>query len=164
MYAGLAGHGSSMFRENADYVRANFDALRTRGPSHLAKTWFERSRLDHIEEIHCTTLDAVLADRPDPYHLLKIDAQGAERQILEGAAQYLSGGDCMALHLELFKLPLYKGIALRPEVEEIVDGMGFSLVKEYPPHGSFDSQNDCVFLRRGAAGPVVDAIRQAYGL
>lgn len=132
--------------------------------SHLAKTWFERSRLDHIEEIHCTTLDAVLADRPDPYHLLKIDAQGAERQILEGAAQYLSGGDCMALHLELFKLPLYKGIALRPEVEEIVDGMGFSLVKEYPPHGSFDSQNDCVFLRRGAAGPVVDAIRQAYGL
>jgi hypothetical protein len=117
----------------------------------------------HTEELHCTTLDAVLADRSEPYHVLKIDAQGAERQILEGAADYLSGGDCLALHLELFRVPLYEGIALRPEVEEFVEGMGFSLVKEYPPQGSFDSQNDCVFLRRGAVGPVVDAIRAAIG-
>ncbi|OBG63634.1 hypothetical protein A5704_15225 [Mycobacterium sp. E735] len=164
MYAGHGGQGSSLFRENLDYVRENFDALRTLGPSYLAETWFERARLDHVEEIHCTTLDAVLAGRSEHYHVLKIDAQGAERQILEGAANYLSAGDCVALHLELFKLPLYQGIALRPQVEEMVDGAGFTLVKEYPPHGTFDSQNDCVFLRRGAAGPVVDAIRMAYQL
>ncbi|UXA09356.1 FkbM family methyltransferase [Mycobacterium sp. SMC-2] len=164
MYAGQDGHGSSLFRQNVDYVRDNFDILRTIGPSYLAETWFERSRLDHIEEIQCTTLDAVLADRVEPYHLLKIDAQGAERQILEGAANYLADGDCLALHLELFRLPLYEGIALRPEVEAMVDGMGFSLVKEYPPHGSFDSQNDCVFMRRGATGAVADAIRMAYRL
>jgi FkbM family methyltransferase len=164
VYAGQAGEGSSLFRPNVDYVRDNFDALRTLGPSYLAATWFDRSRLDHIEEIHCTTLDAVLADRLEPYHVLKIDAQGAERQVLEGSANYLSGGDCLALHLELFRLPLYEGIALRPEVEEMVEGMGFNLVKEYPPHGSFDSQNDCVFLRRGAAGPAADVIRLAYGL
>ncbi len=42
--------------------------------------------------------------------------------------------------------------------------MGFSLVKEYPPHGTFDSQNDCVFLRRDTAGAAVDAIRAAYEL
>lgn len=164
VYAGQAGHGSSLFRQNVDYVRDNFDTLRNVGPSHLAETWFERSRLDHVEEVHTTTLDAVLAERPEPYHVLKIDAQGAERQILEGAANYLAGGDCLALHLELFRLPLYEGIALRPEVEEMVDGMGFTLVKEYPPHGSFDSQNDCVFLRRGAAGPAANAIRTAYNL
>ena len=164
VYAGQSGQGSSLFRQNVDYVRDNFDALRGLGPSGLAETWFERSRLDHIEEVHCTTLDAVLADRSEPYHLLKIDAQGAERQILEGAAKYLSGGDCLALHLELFRLPLYEGIALRPEVEEMVAGMGFGLAKEYPPHGTFDVAGDCVFLRRGAAGPVVDAIRMAYGL
>lgn len=162
VYAGQAGHGSSLFRENIDYVRDNFDALRTRGPSYLAETWFERARLDHIEEVDCTTLDSALADRSEPYHVLKIDAQGAERQILEGAVDYLSDGGCLVLHLELFKLPLYEGISLRPEIEEMVDGLGFSLVREYPPHGTFDSQNDCVFLRRGASGPVVDAIRTAY--
>lgn len=164
VYAGQAGHGSSLFREDQDYVRENFDSLRALGPPQLAETWFDRVHLDHVEEIQCTTLDAVLADRAEPYHVLKIDAQGAERQILEGAASYLSGGDCLALHLELFRLPLYKGIALRPEVEEMVDDMGFSLVKEYPPHGTFDSQNDCVFVRRRAAGPVADAIRMAYEL
>ncbi len=164
VYAGQAGHGSSLFRQNVDYVRENFDSLRTIGPSILAETWFERSRLDHVVEVECTTLDAVLADRAEAYHVLKIDAQGAELQVLEGSANYLSGGDCLALHLELFRVPLYAGIALRPEVEEMVEGMGFSLVKEYPPHGSFNSQNDCVFMRRGAAGPVADAIRLAYDL
>jgi FkbM family methyltransferase len=164
VYAGQAGHGSSLFPANVDYVRDNFDTLRNLGPSHFAETWFERVRLDHIEEIDCTTLDAVLADRAEPYHVLKIDAQGAERQILEGAANYLSDGDCVALHLELFRRPLYEEIALRPEVEEMVEGMGYSLVKEYPPHGTFDSCNDCVFLRRGATGPVADAIRVAYDL
>ncbi|CDO88363.1 FkbM family methyltransferase [Mycobacterium triplex] len=164
IYSGQAGHGSSLFREDQDYVRQNFETLRTLGPPQLAETWFDRVQLDHIEEIQCTTLDAVLADRVEPYHVLKIDAQGAERQILEGAANYLAGGDCLALHLELFRLPLYRGITLRPEVQAMVDDLGFSLVKEFPPHGTFDSQNDCVFLRRGAGGPVADAIRLAYEL
>lgn len=162
VYAGQEGHGSSLFRQNCDYVRDNFDTLRRLGPSHLAETWFERSRLHHVEEVQCTTLDAVLADRSEPYHVLKVDAQGAERQILEGATNYLLGGDCLALHLELFRVPLYEGIALRPEVEEMVDDMGYSLVKEYPPHATFDAASDFVFLRRGAVGPAADAIRSAY--
>ena len=164
VYGGLAGDGSSMFKQNVNYVRENFDTLRTLGPASLAETWFERSRLDHIEEVRCTTLDIVLAQRSERYHVLKIDAQGAERQILEGAVDYLSGGDCLALHLELFRLPLYEGIAMRPEVEGMVEDLGFSLVKEYPPHGTFDSQNDCVFLHRNATGPVLDAIRTTYGV
>jgi FkbM family methyltransferase len=164
VYAGQSGHGSSLFRQNVDYVRDNFDTLRTRGPSHLAETWFERSRLDHVEEIQCTTLDSVLAGRSEPYHVLKIDAQGAERQILEGAADYLAGGDCLALQLELFTVPLYEGISLRPEVEEMLDGFGFSLAKEYPPHATFDAASDCIYMRRGAAGPEADAVRTAYQL
>lgn len=164
VYAGSAGQGSSLFRQNIEYVRENLDSLQKLGPSYFADTWFERARLERVEEVKCTTLDIVLADRPEPYHVLKIDAQGAEYQILQGATEYLSGPDCLALHLELFRFPLYEGIALRPEVEEFVSDMGFSLVKEYPPHGSFDSQNDCVFLRRGATGAATDAIRKAYAL
>lgn len=162
--AGQSGQGSSLFRQNVDYVRENFDTLRKVGPSHLADTWFERSGLDRVVEIQCTNLDTVLATRSELYHVLKIDAQGAEKQILQGAANYLASGDCVALHLELFRIPLYEGIALRPEVEELVDGMGFSLVKEFPPHGSFDSQNDCVFFRRGAVGSEIDAVRKVYDL
>ncbi|ODR05027.1 hypothetical protein BHQ21_15450 [Mycobacterium sherrisii] len=162
VYAGQDGHGSSLFRQNYDYVRQHFESLRNVGPSHLAETWFERSRLDHVEEIQCTTLDSVLEGRAEPYHVLKIDAQGAERQILEGATDYLSGGDCVALQLELFTVPLYEGISLRPEVEEMLQGFGFDLAKEYPPHATFDAASDCVYLRQGASGPVADAVRAAY--
>lgn len=164
VYSGLAGSGSSLFEQNVDYVRKNFDELRTRGPAYLAETWFERSSLERVEEIQCTTLDAVLSERSESYQVLKIDAQGAEYEILQGATDYLSGGDCVALHLELFRLPLYVGIALRPQVEEFLSGKGFTLAKEFPPHGSFDSQNDCLFLRRDAVGPSLEAIRTVYDL
>lgn len=156
------GQGASLYRQNVAWVREHFDEIRTRGPRQLAETWFERSELARTQRVTTTTLDKVLADNPGPYHLLKIDAQGAEKEILLGATDYLSGSDCVALHLELFKIPLYEGIALRPEVTELVTGLGFEEAYEFPSHGSFDSQNDVVFLRRGAAGPEVDVIRSAY--
>lgn len=164
IYTGGSGQGASLFRQNFDYVRAHYDTLRTVGPPQLAETWFERSELASTETVTCTTLDVVLAQHPGPYHLLKIDAQGAEKEILEGARGYLEGPDCVALHLELFRVPLYEGIALRPEVTAMVAEYGFEEACEFPPHGSFDSQNDVVFLRRGAAGHQVDVIRRAYRL
>jgi len=163
VYRGLAASGSSLFEQNTQYVRENFAELSTRGPRHLAETWLERSELDHVETVGCRTLDQVLAEDSNRYHFLKIDAQGAEFEILQGASTFLER-DCLGLHLELFTVPLYKGIRLRGEVEHFLADLGFSLVKEYPPHGSFDSQNDCVFLRRGAGGVEVDAIRRIYGL
>ena len=164
VYKGLQGTGSSLFRQNLDYVRQNFETLRKRGPIELAETWLERSEIDHVVELDCTTLDEVLSNQPKPYHVLKVDAQGAEQQILEGAIDYLAGGDCQALHLELFRIPLYENATLRPDVQAWLEERGFDLVKENHPHGTFDSQNDCVFLRRDAKGPIAGTIRSVYGL
>jgi FkbM family methyltransferase len=162
IYRGRSGSGSSMFEQNIDYVRENYEELRNRGPRHLADTWFERCELDKVEHIACTTLDTVLADLTDSFHVLKIDTQGAESHILRGASEYLKSGDCLALHLELFSIPLYKGIALRDEVTLTLKDLGFDEVFVYPPHGSFDSQNDVVFMRRGATGVEADVIRSVY--
>jgi FkbM family methyltransferase len=164
VYSGSQGEGSSLFRQNVAYVHDNIEDLKTRGSATLARTWFDRARLDHVEEVECTTLDQVLGGRSEPYHVLKVDAQGAELQILEGGIIFLTTGNCLALHLELFTVPLYEGIALRQEVIDFVDNLGFELVKQFPPHGTFDAQNDCVFMRRGASGPVAAAIRTAYEL
>lgn len=165
IYKGFGGSGSSLFQQNYEYVEENFEQLRSRGPEHLANTWFERSQLDTIERIACRKISDVLQElaHPFPYHFLKIDAQGAEYEILRGGEQFLSDS-CLGLHLELFVLPLYKGIKLLPEVVEYLHCLGFDMVKKFPAHGSFDSQHDCIFLKRNGSGTAVDTIRELYEL
>ena len=165
IYRGFNGTGSSLFLQNYDYVLQNFEQLKTRGPAGLAQTWLERSLLTDMERVKTTTLDEVLRglEGREPFHFLKIDAQGAEYQILCGAENYLRN-ECCGLQLELFTLPLYKGIKLLDEVVAFLDGLGFELVKKFPSHGSFDSQHECVFLKRGVGDEVMSAIRRVYNL
>jgi len=133
IYKGFGGTGSSLFQQNVDYVTRNWEQLRTRGDGYLADTWFD-----------------------------KIDAQGAEYEIMKGAEHLLSTS-CLGLHLELFVIPLYKGIKLLPEVVEYLKGFEFQLFKKFPPHGSFDSQHDCIFLKEGVISPVTEVIQKVYG-
>jgi FkbM family methyltransferase len=164
VYKGSRGEGSSLFRQNIEYVRENFEWLKNRGPSHLAETWFERSQPERTVKVHCRTLDDVLSEIEEHFHFLKVDAQGAEYQVLRGAEKFLSS-DCLGMHLELFVIPLYRGITLLPEVEKYLEGFGFYLEKKYPAHGTFDSQHDCLFLRKtvpGESGAVFELIREIY--
>ncbi|NJP04126.1 MAG: FkbM family methyltransferase [Chloroflexaceae bacterium] len=165
IYRGRKGSGSSLFPQNVDYVRANFEQLRTRGPSYLAETWFERSQLERVERIACRTLDSILLapGQRIQYHFLKVDAQGAEYQVLRGGETFLRGG-CVGLHLELFEIPLYQGMTLLPEVVEYVATLGFEPVRKLPAHSTFNSQYDVIFLKRGVQGAVIDTIRQVYAL
>lgn len=156
------GTGSSLFRQNFDYVKSNLDALKTRGPRHLAETWIERSSLKQTTEIKCRSLDNVLREFQTRFHFLKIDAQGAEYQILKGASDLLSG-PCIGLYLELFTIPLYEGIKLLPEVQSYLSDFGFELIKKFPAHGSFDSQHDCLFLKN-SQGEELKRIKYVYGL
>lgn len=148
IYKGLKSTGSSLFEQNFEYVNQNFDTLKNRGPRYLSETWRKRSELLRPTEINCKTLDSVLKELalPFSFDFLKIDAQGAEYEILRGAENFLSGS-CIGLHLELFNIPLYKGIKLLPEVADYLNGFGFRLMKKMPYHGTFNSQNDCIFIK-----------------
>ncbi|MDY6906222.1 MAG: FkbM family methyltransferase [Thermodesulfobacteriota bacterium] len=165
IYKGLNGTGSSLFEQNTEWVNANFDDLKNLGDKWLADTWHDRGRLVKTETVHCRTLDSVLTelDKPFAYDFLKIDAQGAEYNILKGAENYLNT-QCIGLHLELFVMPLYKDIKLLHEVKAYLRRFGFVLVKTFPPHGSFHSQHDCLFLKPSADPRKLDTICRIYGL
>ena len=162
VYRGLNQSGSSLFRQNYDYVRTHYDTLQGQGPAALAKTWFERSELVETRRVGCRQLDGVLAEHAPGrrFDFLKIDAQGAEHQILRGAENTLRA--CTGLYLELFKIPLYEGITLMPDVVEHLDALQFDLVRKDQAHGSFDSQHNCLFLRRGSHGRVRETIEKVY--
>lgn len=165
IYKGFNGTGSSLFLQNFKYVRENFETLKTRGPENLAETWVDRSEMVRVETIQCKSLDNVLnsLETKRRFDFLKIDAQGAEYQILKGAQNYLRT-QCQGLLLELFKFPLYEGIALADEVAEYLDSNGFRLHTKFPAHGTFDSQNDCLFLRKDIDALAMNIIAKAYSL
>ncbi len=165
IYKGFEATGSSLFRQNYEYVRSNFQELRKRGPQELAETWFDRSQLVKTVELKCRSIDNILKDEfpTTSFHFMKIDAQGAEYNILKGAQTLLSGS-CVGLHLELFVLPLYEGIVLFDEVVAYLSDFGFTMVKKFPAHGTFDSQHDCLFLKEQGNPDLLAVIRDVYGL
>jgi len=165
IYKGLNAMGSSLFMQNYDYVRKNYEVLKQRGPSHLAETWFERSGLVETRLMRCRPLDEIAEELfpKMPFHFIKIDAQGAEYHILKGA-QSLLRSSCIGLHVELFVLPLYKDIVMMDQVQEFLEGLGFFLAKKFPPHGTFDSQHDCLFLKKGVEPVKQSLILKVYGL
>lgn len=148
IYKGLNQSGSSLFEQNIDYVKENYKTLSEKGPKKLSETWFERSSLEKVVSIKVNTLDHVIdnLDQDLVFDFLKIDAQGAEYQILQGAEKFLNS-DCLGLQLELFNIPLYKNIKLDAEVTDYLKNLGFQMVKKHPPHGTFDSQHDFIYLK-----------------
>lgn len=70
------------------------------------------------------TLDNVSRDwTPSPRQLLKLDVQGFELKVLQGAKRFLS--ECVYVYVECSEVELYEGQALRKEVESFLGTHGF---------------------------------------
>ena len=158
-------HGSSLFKQNYEFVETKFDELFNRGNKKLNLSWRKRSKLVKTVKLKCTTLDKVLEQYNPiniPFHFLKIDAQGAEYDILKGAKKFISSESCIGMQLELFNLPLYKGIKLKKEVVDYLHNLGFKVLKELPPHGSFLSQNDVIFIKKEVKEQYISIVELIY--
>ncbi len=150
--SGYNGTGSSLLKQNFDWVRENFENIRLEGNPKLNDTWFERSIV--TKEFSCPVkkLDTILAEIYEslgeriPFHFLKSDTQSGEFFVLEGAKSYLES-DCIGLELELFRYPLYQGIVLEDEVKQYLKNLGFRVAGWTGYQNSFNSQADYLFLR-----------------
>jgi FkbM family methyltransferase len=104
------------------------------------------------EPVTVARLDAVFDEIAGPETaraFLKIDAQGAERDILAGAAGVIER--IAGVQLELSLVPLYEGEVRYLEILNTVEGMGFALHLVVPGHFSRrlgrQLQFDGVFFR-----------------
>jgi hypothetical protein len=83
--------------------------------------------------------------------------------VLKGAEHYLKT-DCIGIQLEAFTLPMLKEAKLFPELVNYLKQFGFYLSKQLIPHGSFDSQCECIFLKEDISWPEIEIIKKVYGL
>jgi hypothetical protein len=108
------------------------------------------------ETVPVNRLDDLCALSPDDRALLKIDVQGYEDKVLEGASRVLSA--CRAVHVEMELLPLYEGQVLARELWDLLTAQGFEPWSLEP--GLRDPvtfrllQIDGVFVRHGEESQV----------
>jgi FkbM family methyltransferase len=103
------------------------------------------------ERVSLHRLDSFESKWPSASHrlFLKIDVQGFERQVFEGAPRTLA--QAVGLEVELSLVPLYRGQALALEIVELVSRAGLKLVSLEPgfaePRTGELLQVDGIFVR-----------------
>lgn len=106
------------------------------------------------EKVPIRRLDSVAAEyvRPGERCLVKIDVQGYEQKVLDGAHECLS--TAVALQIEASLTQLYEGEALFSDMYERVAGLGLDLWGMTPVFTDKRMgrllQVDCFFVRSGA--------------
>lgn len=104
-----------------------------------------------VESVPMATLDQLLLPLVDENSrlFLKIDTQGSESSILDGAAATL--GRCQGIQLELSLVPLYENQVLFDELAERIRRLGFNVWAIWPaffdPASGQMLQADATFFR-----------------
>jgi hypothetical protein len=169
--SGEKGIGSSLLKQNVDWVRENFDRLKDQGDRVMNASWFERSQIRKTAPCRVCTLDSVLDQirqqgREDlKFHFIKSDTQSGEFPVLDGARRFLKD-DCLGLELELFRYPIYEGIVTEEEVKAFLKAEGFEIAGWSGYQNSFEATADYLFLRSkprsSSEASMIEQIRTIY--
>jgi len=110
------------------------------------------SRYEGREAVQIRTLDALVAELPEPLRrgpfYLKLDVQGYESPVLDGAAGTLK--QVAAIEIEVSLRAVYRGATLFRDMLIRLEGLGFTLVSwedvMVDPGTGFVLQADCIFV------------------
>lgn len=108
-----------------------------------------------VEDVEVTTLDGLEGEdwSRDDRLALKIDVQGLELSVLNGAPNLLQ--TARVVEVELSMKPLYEGQALFPEISALLYDAGFEMVSFRPINSRANGdlvQADGTFVRTASTG------------
>ncbi|HZX48791.1 MAG TPA: FkbM family methyltransferase [Nitrospirota bacterium] len=118
-------------------------------PSHVEAA--PESRYITKEQVQIRCLDSILDDLSTRNNriYIKIDVQGYERSVLQGAAEMLK--ITSVVEVEVSMIPLYEGSILHAEMIKELDNLGFYLISWEDvftdPQTGYVLQSDCIFAR-----------------
>ena len=95
-----------------------------------ASTHWGDELLNTVENVtvQCKTLDNLCHQENIKHiHILKLDVQGAELQVLRGASQLLHSNNISIIYLEIIFVPTYREQSTYYEIGSFLSGKGYSL-------------------------------------
>src|SRR6185295_9064180 len=144
-----ATNGSARFRVNRASVTNSLLASDLRGSDYWGSNLLDS---EHEIEVETLTLDEFCrAEHIDHVDVLKIDVQGAEYAVLEGAHRLLERHAVDVIYLEMIMAPSYVGQRKYHYYLTSLDALGYELFDLFNP-GRRDGrliQSDGIFVARG---------------
>src|SRR5262249_3060438 len=105
-------------------------------PRFISRYQAEKFAVDRVIEVATRALDEVAAA---PFgEILKLDTQGSEHEILQGASRLLSAR-CVAVFCEVEFFQVYRGQKTLSDIDILLRAHGFSLYGLYPHYRSTKS-------------------------
>lgn len=121
-----SGNPSGLKNELWDYGNKSSSLL---PPGKHMKEYYPWLKFEEVIEVPCRKLDDFVKEIGiSKIDFLHIDVQGAEREVLLGGSNTLEFAK--VLWLEVENLELYKGQALKGDIESLLLEKGFTLIKE----------------------------------
>ncbi len=123
--------------ESKFFIAESNDSSSLLPPRETGSNFDEHHRTRAEQTVRTTTLDAFRAEHGiERIDLLKVDAQGAELSILDGAEETLDSGRIGLIFIEVQFMPVYEGAPRYDELATRLYSKGFSL------HNFYDLQHD----------------------
>jgi FkbM family methyltransferase len=134
---------SSFFEFNREEFLKHFGRMKD------AQKWMHGFETEKSIEINCTQLDTTFTDQnPNPkfqtetiLDFLKLDTQGTELEILQGAKKLLERNQISVIEVEVNKQPVYIGQPVFSVIDQYLRSIGFLLVDYRVNHHAFSSVN-----------------------
>jgi FkbM family methyltransferase len=83
------------------------------------------------KKVQCIRLDTVISDLSINFDFIKIDTQGADYNVIKSLGEYLET-QIIGIKTEAFFEPLYEGIKLYSDINNLLKSSGFKCVKKIP--------------------------------
>lgn len=114
-------------------------------------------------KINCKRLDEIIKEIGVKFDFLKVDAQGADLDVLKSAGDYIS--DFKGIQIECSIVPLYKKAPLIDDIDSFLKSKNFVFVKKLI-YNKAKSQAwvDCLYINKNIIEEEIQFIENIYGI
>jgi FkbM family methyltransferase len=125
---------SSLYKMNQAFLTETFGEV------------LEKYQLKKTIQVDCVRLDTLIGQQDIDFDFIKVDAQGADIEVVRSLGKYLQE-QIVGIHIELLFKPLYIGASLFAEADAFLKKHNFELVKSLRKRNT-KVFNDFLYIRQ----------------
>lgn len=116
-----------------------------------------------VGKINCKRLDEIIKEIGIKFDFLKVDAQGADLDVIKSAGDYIS--DFKGIHIECSIVPLYKKAPLIDEIDSFLKSKNFVFAKKLIDNvAKSKAWVDCLYINKKISKEEKQFIKNIYGV
>jgi FkbM family methyltransferase len=158
------GGGTDTVKHDTDLIKKIMPSLLKRHSAKNPEKFLDNIQILKTSRVQAKTLDEILKNDKNTWDFIKIDVQGAEKNVLLGAKNFLSSVTTLGLIIETYQKKFFIDQFDENEITDFLSSYGFVKVLIFPSHGSYSIQNEILYIKKNISSPKLNTILKTYGL